>query len=68
MAWPQNLVSHVLHLTPEEVVLGCSKEDPESRVAAQPFSYRVPLVWNKLPLTIATSSSLSVFKRLLKTH
>ena len=38
----------------------------KSRVAVQLFSSKVPSVWNKLPLTIATSPSLTGFEMIVK--
>ena len=36
--------------------------------ADKSFSLAVPALWNKLPISIRTSNSISSFKRCLKTH
>jgi len=44
---------------------------PRSRLASfgdRAFSRAAPRLWNKLPLNVRASSSVSVFKRSLKTH
>ena len=37
-------------------------------IGSRAFSVAAPTIWNKLPITIRQSSSLTSFRRLLKTH
>jgi len=38
-----------------------------STVGDEAFAHAAPVLWNSLPLTIRTSSSLAIFKKQLKT-
>ena len=61
-------MSCLTQVYPLTTMPSCRESSEKPAYGMRAFSVAAPMLWNNLPLTLKNATSVTIFKRALKTH